>query len=137
MSKHSDEYRKIADQFYSSQRWRELSTMYMKSRHYICERCGGVAEICHHKRHLNSHNIGDPSVALNQDNLEALCRDCHNKEHFLKHTITKFDDDGNVSGVKKSAEEIDFEKAREGLTRLLKKMTAQNRQEDGSRSSDD
>ena len=93
--------------------------------------------ICHHKKHLNSHNIGDPAVALNQDNLEALCKDCHNKEHFLKHTITRFDDDGNISGVKKSADEIDFEKAREGLTQLLHKMTAQKRQEDSSPLSDE
>lgn len=111
--------------------------MYMKSRNYVCERCGGVAEICHHKRHLNSHNISDPSVALNQENLECLCRDCHNKEHFLKHTITRFDEDGNVSGVKKSHDETEFEKARDGLTRLLEKMSSQDRQEQRSRSSDE
>jgi len=137
MTSQPDNYREIADRFYNSVQWRELSTVYMKSRHYICERCGSPAVICHHKKHLNRYNIGDPSVALNQENLECLCRDCHNKEHFLKHTITRFDDDGNVSGVKKSADEIDFEKARDGLTRLLKKMTAQNRQEDRSRRSDD
>lgn len=40
------------------------------------------AAIVHHKIHLDRSNYKDPKVAYNFKNLEALCRDCHNKEHF-------------------------------------------------------
>ena len=39
------------------------------------------AEIVHHKIHLNAENVSDPSISLNPDNLEALCRTCHGIEH--------------------------------------------------------
>ena len=35
----------------------------------------------HHKTHLTPDNIDDPSVALNFDNLELLCREHHMQEH--------------------------------------------------------
>lgn len=54
----------------------------MESRHHICERCGRPAVIAHHKRYLNESNYTDPSIALNPDNLEALCMECHNREHI-------------------------------------------------------
>ena len=52
----------------------------------MCERClkkGLVVpgEIVHHKIRLSPENINDPSVTLNFDNLELLCRDCHGEEH--------------------------------------------------------
>lgn len=53
----------------------------MKSRHYLCERCGEPAKICHHKEYLTPKNINNPEVTLSWYNLEALCQDCHNKEH--------------------------------------------------------
>lgn len=53
----------------------------------MCARClaqGRIepAVIVHHKIHLNQENVHDPSISLNFKNLEGLCRDCHNKEHF-------------------------------------------------------
>ena len=59
--------------FYHSKAWKRVSTAYMTSRSYICERCGNPATICHHKKHLDGKNVNDPKVALNFDNLEALC----------------------------------------------------------------
>jgi len=113
----------FARDFYRSKAWREVSTAYMTSRFYICERCGKTATICHHKKYLTAQNINDPEISLSMSNLEALCQDCHNKEHSLKHTITRFDDSGNVVGVKKSQDEKQFETDRELFGELLKKMT--------------
>lgn len=53
----------------------------------LCERCisRGLlvpAEIVHHKVYLTPESYMVPEVALNFDNLEALCRNCHNREHF-------------------------------------------------------
>lgn len=71
----------------------------MASQHYICERCGGLASICHHKIWLNQSNIDDPMTTYSWDNLEALCIDCHNKEHFgsgVTENGLTFDDNGNL-----------------------------------------
>lgn len=67
--------------FYNSKAWKRASAAYMASKHYICERCGRPAQICHHKTYLNGTNVHDPAIALSFDNLEALCLDCHNAEH--------------------------------------------------------
>ena len=87
-------------QFYHSTAWRRLSRAYMLSQHYICERCGKPAEICHHRQHLNAGNVDDAGVALNPDNLEALCLACHNAEHFGSGRAIAdglaFDGSGNV-----------------------------------------
>lgn len=71
----------------------------MASQHYICERCGALATICHHKIWLNSENVHDPMIAYNWELLEALCHDCHNQEHFKTSSTEKglrFDENGNL-----------------------------------------
>ena len=68
--------------FYNTKAWRKLSRAFLLSRHYICERCGGPAEMAHHITHITAANIGNPDITLNPANLEALCLDCHNTEHF-------------------------------------------------------
>lgn len=79
--------RSIDKSFYSSKVWRDCKTEYLKKVNHQCERCrmNGLivpAYIVHHKKHLNQANYEDASVALNFENLEALCLTCHNKEHF-------------------------------------------------------
>ena len=69
-------------EFYHGKAWRKLSRAFLMSKNYICERCGQPADIAHHKTHLNSRNISDPFYSLNPGNLEALCVECHNREHF-------------------------------------------------------
>lgn len=54
----------------------------MMSQHYICERCGGVARVVHHKVYITPRNINDLAITLDWENLEALCMDCHNAEHI-------------------------------------------------------
>lgn len=71
-----------ARDFYQGKAWRRLSKAFMLSRYYICERCGRPAEICHHKTHITPANIHDPAITINPANLEALCLQCHNTEHF-------------------------------------------------------
>lgn len=79
-----------AKSFYLSAAWEKTRAAYLMSQDYICERCGQPAKIVHHKRWLNRENINDISVTLCWDNLEALCQDCHNKEHHKqerRHTV--------------------------------------------------
>ncbi|MBF0737424.1 HNH endonuclease [Staphylococcus arlettae] len=91
--------RSINEAFYKSSKWEKCRNGYMSSQHYICERCGNLATICHHKVWLNQSNVSDPFVTLNWDNLEALCHDCHNREHFGSHAVAEglqFDEKGNL-----------------------------------------
>ena len=85
--------------FYHSKAWRNTQAAYMTSQCYVCERCGGVARVVHHKRYITPQNISDPYVTLDWNNLEALCMDCHNAEHnggTICAKGLKFDKDGNV-----------------------------------------
>ena len=66
--------------FYSGKKWRKLRDMYL-AEHPLCERClqAGRAEV--------------------PENLEALCFNCHSKEHHQGEEIGNefyFDSDGNV-----------------------------------------
>lgn len=79
--------RSIERSFYKSRTWERTRTIYLQKVNGLCERClakGLVvpARVVHHKIYLTEENYRDPSVSLNLENLEALCLDCHNAEHF-------------------------------------------------------
>jgi 5-methylcytosine-specific restriction endonuclease McrA len=92
-----------AERFYNSDAWRSCRDSFLKSKGYLCERCSTpdnpvTAKIAHHKTYLTKQNINDPYIALSWDNLEALCQDCHNKEHHRndKKKRYAFDEAGNL-----------------------------------------
>lgn len=89
-----------AKQFYEGQTWKDCRENYLMSQQYICERCGGIAKIVHHKKYITPVNINNPYITLSFDNLEALCQDCHNKEHHKNKTEIElrysFDSGGNL-----------------------------------------
>ena len=89
-------------QFYHSAAWRRLSRAFLLSRSYICERCGKPAEIAHHKQYITPGNLSDPAITLNADNLQALCLDCHNAEHFGAGVAVlkglRFNENGDIEG---------------------------------------
>lgn len=91
----------------------------MMSQHYVCERCGRPAVICHHKKYLNDKNFMDPSISLSFDNLEALCQDCHNKEHSLKRPLVLFNGNGEVKGCKESKDLKQYKSDREKMDNIL------------------
>ena len=86
--------------FYNSKAWEDCRLAFMRSKFFICERCGGAATIAHHITYLTPKNINDPNVTLNWSNLESLCQDCHNKEHQSKYSATRedvmFDENGDL-----------------------------------------
>jgi 5-methylcytosine-specific restriction enzyme A len=57
------------------QAWARLRKMYIRA-HPMCELCGQLAEIVHHKVRIREG--GD---RLNEDNLQSLCKQCHDKGH--------------------------------------------------------
>ena len=93
--------RDFADSFYKTKAWQRTRAAYLKQAGGLCERClkrgvytAGV--IVHHKIHLTPDNIVRPEIALNFDNLELLCRDCHGEEHEKVTKRWKVDDLGRV-----------------------------------------
>ena len=85
--------------FYNSKAWEDCRLAFLQSKFFICERCGGAATIAHHKTYLTPANINNPDITLNWENLEALCQDCHNKEHHSSPGTAdglRFDEDGNL-----------------------------------------
>ena len=78
--------KEFAKAFYSSKRWQAVRNEYAKRRHYLCEDClrRGIYRpgvIVHHKIEIDPVTIEVPEIALNADNLELLCRDCHARVH--------------------------------------------------------
>ena len=96
MLKHTRE----AKRFYYSKAWQKCRAAYIASVYGLCERCTQPGDIVHHKTYIDSSNVHDPNITLNHDNLEYLCRKCHNTEHFAKSGVTRddvmFDDNGNL-----------------------------------------
>lgn len=78
----------FAKSFYSSKQWQECRNEYIKKRGYLCENClrKGIykpAVIVHHIEELTPFNITNPEIALNFNNLEAVCRECHDQYHDI------------------------------------------------------
>lgn len=92
-----------AESFYNSEAWRQCRETFLESKGGLCERCSTpdnpvLAKIAHHKTYLTAQNINDPYISLSWDNLEALCQDCHNKEHHRSKAKIKykFGEDGEI-----------------------------------------
>ena len=96
----------------------------MRSKSYVCERCGKPAVIGHHKKWLNDVNVNDPKIALSFDNLEALCLDCHNAEHGLRHDIAVFDDAGEIVAVKESVATKQYQSDRDKIDDVIARARA-------------
>lgn len=96
MLKHTAE----AKRFYHSRAWKKCRASYIASVFGLCERCKQPGDIVHHKVYISIDNINDPEITLNHDNLEYLCRACHNREHFEKYGVTRedvmFDSNGDL-----------------------------------------
>ena len=91
--------KEYAKSFYNSSAWIKCRNSFMKSKNYICERCGDMAKIVHHKKHISPLNINDPNITLNWDNLQALCIECHNVVHgysSAKIDEVQFDENGDL-----------------------------------------
>lgn len=101
--------------FYKSKVWKRVRKNVWLKQNLLCARCkkpvyvDGLSEwipkekrtkgIVHHKEYITDLNVYDDNITINEDNLEGLCIDCHNEEHF-KQSATRseyaFDELGNL-----------------------------------------
>ena len=82
-----------AYRFYLTADWHKVRDAKKAKEHYECERCRTVGkyspcEAVHHKLYLRAR----PDLALDINNLECLCKDCHYKEHH-KYESKKLKDE--------------------------------------------
>ena len=101
--------------FYSSKAWNDVRKTIWIKQHLLCNRCNrpvyvdGISEylpkekrrtgIVHHKIYLDDSNVYDINITLNEDNLEGICKECHELEHNKNNVIREdlqFDENGNI-----------------------------------------
>ena len=92
--------------FYVSRRWRKCRASFAESKGNMCERClkRGIIETgskdrpleVHHKIPLTAENFRDPNVSLCWDNLELLCKTCHDSERSRTPKRWRIGPDGRV-----------------------------------------
>ena len=98
-----------AVKFYKSAAWQRARDLCLDRSCWICERCleefrdhkrsmehVNLADVVHHRKYITPRNIGLSSITLNQDNLEALCDEHHNREHHGTPQRYGFDAEGNI-----------------------------------------
>lgn len=94
--------KEFAKAFYNSPGWKRTRQAYARSVGGLCEPCMkrglfNAGEIVHHKIVLTPENIDDPTVTLNWNNLELVCRECHAAYHERSKKRFKIDSLGRVS----------------------------------------
>lgn len=76
-----------AAKFYNSKAWKDLRGRLIVAANYTCQKCGKnlilnpARLIGHHKIQLDPQNIRDVNIALNPQNIEIICKECHDEEH--------------------------------------------------------
>ena len=91
----------FAESFYKSRRWKATRSAYLRSVGGLCERClrKGLyrpAVIVHHKVYITPQTIDNPDITLSWNNLEAVCRECHEDEHRGQDRRYKIEEDGKI-----------------------------------------
>ena len=95
------------ERFYTTRKWRNCRKAFAESKGNLCELClkRGVIEPgakdrpleVHHKIPLTADNVKDPKVALNWDNLQLLCKTCHEDKKEKRQKRWRIAPDGRVT----------------------------------------
>lgn len=92
-------YGERLDRFYHSARWRRLRALVLARNHGMCERCNRKpATEVHHIIPVTDENVDDYSISLDEKNLMALCKECHDsiRSEGEKGTVILFDENGDA-----------------------------------------
>lgn len=105
----------IRKEFYQSKAWKQTRLNVWYKQGCLCAICNkpvyvdGISEyipkryrrtgIVHHIKELDNSNVYDNDIALDEDNLVGVCKDCHEEIHHINKSCRKgltFDDNGNL-----------------------------------------
>ena len=72
--------------FYASRKWRAFRLSLIVERGNQCQQCGKTIAkaselIGHHTIELTPECVSDHQISLNPDNVQLICRDCHDRVH--------------------------------------------------------
>lgn len=77
--------RRAGDREYYTSDWEEVSWSYRKKQNFTCEECGvNLSQRKHHKL-LHTHHKNGVKSDNSEDNLQALCVDCHRRQPDHQH----------------------------------------------------
>ena len=92
--------------FYTSWAWRKCRKAFVNAKGNLCECClkRGIIEPgskdrpleVHHIIPLTAENITNPEITLNWDNLELLCKSCHDEHRERLQRRWRVGADGRV-----------------------------------------
>lgn len=91
--------REFSRKFYKSKQWAKTREYIFNKYHGLCNKCGSPGEEVHHIIWLSPKNIDIPEIALGEDNLVLLCRNCHVGIHRTVTTTKdeyKFNENGEL-----------------------------------------
>lgn len=94
--------REFAKSFYKSKAWKKVREYIFNKHHGLCVECGKPGEEVHHIEWLTPSNINNFDIALGEDNLILLCRNCHISKHRKKEVTQQglvFDESGELIKV--------------------------------------
>ena len=78
--------REYAKGFYASEAWHKCRLGYISHRRSVdgglCEECKeALGFIVHHRTKITARNVNDPRITLSWNNLEYVCKACHDRIH--------------------------------------------------------
>lgn len=120
-----------ARSFYKSKAWHRCREAYIRQRVGIdggmCEEChDNIGYIVHHRQALTKENISDPEIALNEANLEYVCKTCH--DEFDGHGIRRAHDLQPLVIFDSSGMPIEFRGGEEARARAYTGKISRRRQ---------
>lgn len=95
--------KEFAKPFYNSKQWKKCRASFIAYRQSIdgglCQMCKDeLGYIVDHKEELTPDNITNSDIALNHNNFQYLCLNCHNKKTFAEDIKVNyyFDNQGQL-----------------------------------------
>lgn len=73
--------REFSRSFYRSSKWKKCRQYIFNKYHGLCAECNNPGEEVHHIEWLTPENINDLDIALGEENLILLCKNCHANKH--------------------------------------------------------
>ncbi|CAO1659139.1 HNH nuclease domain-containing protein [Halomonas sp. NYA30] len=79
--------------------WPEVSRVYRASKHYTCESC--AVSLNHHRHLLHTHHVNKVRHDNADNNLRALCADCHSKQPGHDHMVVTLHDRHTIAHLRR------------------------------------
>ncbi|MGF1692359.1 HNH endonuclease [Photobacterium kagoshimensis] len=79
--------------------WLSITTRYRKSKNYQCEQCH--VDLSSQPVLLHTHHINGVKSDNSEDNLKALCFDCHSKQNYHDHLVPKHDERKRINTLRR------------------------------------